>query len=152
MNRFAKLIAVFFGIGRLPWAPGTWGSLAALPLAWGLHLWGGAPALTVATLFVFILGAWASSVYAKQSGGGDPSEVVIDEVAGQWLTLLVVPPNLVLYGAGFLLFRFFDILKPWPVSWADRRIKGGVGIMVDDILAGLYAAILLAALHYWLAP
>jgi len=69
--------------------------------------------------------------------------VVIDEVAGQWLTLLVAPPDLLLYLAGFLLFRLFDIRKPWPVSWADQSLPGGLGVMVDDLLAGLYAALFL---------
>jgi phosphatidylglycerophosphatase A len=152
MQRFAAFIAVFFGAGLLPKMPGTWGSVAALPLAWLIQIWGGAPWLAFATLAVFLLGVWASSVHARTLGGDDPGEIVVDEVAGQWLTLLVVPADLVLYAAGFVLFRFFDIVKPWPVSWADRRIKGGLGIMFDDILAGIYAAILLLILRLWLEP
>lgn len=152
MQRFAAIIAVFFGAGLLPKMPGTWGSVAALPLAWLIQILGGAPWLAFATLAIFLLGVWASSVHAKTLGGDDPGEIVVDEVAGQWLTLLVVPADLVLYAAGFVLFRFFDIVKPWPVSWADRRIKGGLGIMFDDILAGIYAAILLLILRLWLEP
>ncbi|MAF47716.1 MAG: phosphatidylglycerophosphatase A [Rhodospirillales bacterium] len=150
MNRFAGLIAVFFGAGLLPKAPGTWGSLAALPLAWLIHGWGGAPWLAGATAVLFIIGVWASSVHGRRLGRDDPGEIVVDEVAGQWLTLLVVPADLLLYALGFVLFRFFDIVKPWPVSWADRRIKGGVGIMFDDILAGVYAALGLLLLRYLL--
>jgi phosphatidylglycerophosphatase A len=152
MHRFAATIAVFFGAGRLPGAPGTWGSAAALPLAWLIQIWGGTPWLAGATALVFLLGVWASAVHGRRLGRDDPAEIVIDEVAGQWLTLLVVPADLLLYAAGFVLFRFFDIVKPWPVSWADRRIKGGIGIMFDDILAGVYAAVLLLILRLWLKP
>jgi phosphatidylglycerophosphatase A len=117
--------------------------LAALPLAWIIVSWGGTWALAAATLLVSLIGWWAAETYAGQTGIADPSEVVIDEVAGQWLTLLVVPPNPWFYLAGFALFRLFDIRKPWPVSWADRSLPGGLGIMVDDLFAGLYAALFL---------
>jgi phosphatidylglycerophosphatase A len=140
MMGLAKIVATWFGAGLLPKAPGTWGSLAALPLAWILAQWGGTPALAAATVAVTLLGWWASEVYVRQTGINDPSEVVIDEVAGQWLTLLVVPPDPLLYAAGFAFFRLFDIRKPWPVSWADRCLPGGLGVMVDDLFAGLYAA------------
>ena len=143
MTGLAKLLATWFGAGLLPKAPGTWGSLAALPLAWIIASWGGTWALAAATLLVSLIGWWAAETYAGQTGIADPSEVVIDEVAGQWLTLLVVPPNLWFYLAGFALFRLFDIRKPWPVSWADRSLPGGLGIMVDDLFAGLYAALFL---------
>jgi phosphatidylglycerophosphatase A len=152
MYRFAATIAVFFGAGLLPKAPGTWGSLAALPLAWLIQIWGGTLWLAGAAALCFLIGVWASSVHAPTLDGDDPGAIVIDEVAGQWLTLLVVPADVVLYAAGFVLFRFFDIVKPWPVSWADRRIKGGIGIMFDDILAAIYAAILLLILRLWLEP
>ena len=149
MNRFAKIIATFFGAGLSPKAPGTVGSVAALPFAWILFEWGGAPALMLATMLIFLIGVWSGGIYANEIGQTDPSAVVIDEVAGQWLTLLVVPTDLILYALGFVLFRFFDILKPWPVSWADRNIKGGFGIMFDDILAGVYAGAILFGIHIW---
>lgn len=147
--RIAKIIATFFGAGLSPKAPGTLGSLAALPFAWYLFEWGGAPALMLATILVFLVGVWAAGRYANEIGLTDPSAVVIDEVAGQWLTLLVVPNDLILYGLGFVLFRMFDIFKPWPVSWADQKIKGGFGIMFDDILAGVYAGVILFGIRYW---
>ncbi|MBT5939632.1 MAG: phosphatidylglycerophosphatase A [Rhodospirillaceae bacterium] len=143
MNRIAYLIAIWFGAGLLPKAPGTWGSLAALPLAYGIVFWGSLEVLAAATVVIFIVGVWASEIAAGNMGGGDPSEIVVDEVAGQWLTLLVVPPDIILYAAGFLLFRLFDIWKPWPISWADQKIKGGMGIMLDDMIAGVYAGVLL---------
>ena len=143
MIKPAKLLATWFGAGLLPKAPGTWGSLAALPFAWIIASAGGLPALIVATLLVSAVGWWASSVYVRETGIADPSEVVIDEVAGQWLTLWVVPPHPYYYFAGFLLFRLFDIRKPWLVGWADRNVHGGLGVMLDDIIAGIFAAIVL---------
>ncbi len=143
----ARLIATWGGCGFLPKMPGTWGSLAALPFAWGLHSLGGWPLLGGAALLTFGVGIWASGVAARTQGLDDPSEVVIDEVAGQWLTLAVVPPDLLFYVLGFILFRIADILKPWPVSWADRNLKGGLGIMLDDVLAAVYAGVVLFLLH-----
>mgnify|MGYP006420239237 CR=1 FL=1 len=139
------LLATWFGAGYLPKAPGTWGSLAALPFAWVIAEWSGGVGLAVAVLIVFGVGLWASVGYLRLGGGEDPGPIVIDEVAGQWLTLLVVPPDLILYAIGFLLFRLFDIWKPWPISWADQKIKGGMGIMLDDVIAGVYAGVLLWA-------
>ncbi|MDE0538203.1 MAG: phosphatidylglycerophosphatase A [Rhodospirillales bacterium] len=146
----ARLIWTWFGFGLLPKAPGTWGSLAALPFAWFICSYGGYQILLLATAVIFAVGVWMSGIAAAESGAEDPGEVVIDEVAGQWLTLVVVPPDFLLYAAGFVLFRVFDIWKPWPVSWVDRKLKGGLGIMADDILAGVYAAVILLALKTWL--
>ncbi|CCQ73470.1 phosphatidylglycerophosphatase A [Magnetospira sp. QH-2] len=137
------LLATWFGSGLLPRMPGTWGSIAALPFAWILVGIGGWPLLLAATAVIFPVGVWSGGLYATREGREDPGPVVIDEVAGQWLTLVVVPLDPLLYGIGFLLFRVFDITKPWPVSLADRKIKGGLGIMLDDILAAFYAAPLL---------
>jgi phosphatidylglycerophosphatase A len=128
-------------------APGTWGSLAALPLGWLLWWLGGTPLLAGAMVIVFCVGWWASERIVRADGLEDPSWVVIDEVAGQWLTLLVTPPSLLDYAVGFALFRLFDIWKPWPVSWADRHVKGGLGIMLDDVLAGLMGLVVLTLLQ-----
>lgn len=148
LHRPAVLIATWFGAGLLPKVPGTWGSAAALPFAWGLAAWGGAPLLAAATLLCFLVGWWASATYVDITGGEDPGEVVVDEVAGQWITLLPAPLDPLTYLVGFLAFRLFDIWKPWPVGWADRRIGGGLGIMVDDVLAGLYALAVVAAFNH----
>lgn len=147
----AVLIATWFGAGLSPWAPGTAGSLAALPIAWVLAWTGGATALLAAAVVAFAAGWWASDVVARASGIKDAASIVIDEVVGQWLTLAVAPLDPLAYAAGFALFRFFDIVKPWPVSWADRAVPGGLGIMLDDILAAAYAAVLLALGRYFLA-
>ncbi len=94
----------------------------------------------------FVVGCWAADAVAKAGGVRDPGMVVIDEVAAQWLVLAAAPTNLVAYAAGFLLFRIADIVKPWPASWADRSVHGGLGIMLDDILAAVYAGVVLLLL------
>ena len=144
------LLSTWFGIGFLKPAPGTMGSLAALPLAWALFQLGGYQALAVATILITVIGVWASSVYSQELLEEDPPQVVIDEVAGQLLTLLVVPPTLIHYLFGFVLFRIADIVKPWPVGWVDQNVKGGLGIMFDDILAAIYAGVGLSIILYWL--
>lgn len=148
-SALATLLATWWGSGLLPRAPGTWGSLAALPFAWGIALLGGWPALAVATVGVFAIGVWSAGVYAERTGGEDPGAVVIDEVAGQWLVLIPAPLDPLWYAAGFVLFRLFDIWKPWPVSLADRQVKGGLGIMLDDILAGCYGLAVMGGSLWW---
>ena len=143
-------LVTWFGLGLLPKAPGTWGSLGALPCAWGLYALGGTGLLILATGGLFFCGLVAVKVYLEDDTDSDPKEVVIDEVAGQWLTLIPVAPDPILYTLGFLLFRVFDIIKPWPVGWADKNLKGAWGVMIDDILAGLYAAIIIFTLDKWI--
>jgi phosphatidylglycerophosphatase A len=137
------VLATWFGVGLLPGMPGTWGSLAALPLAWAIRAMWGALGLTAALVLVFAVGCWAAAAVAKASAVQDPSAVVIDEVVGQWLVLIATPVDPLASVFAFLLFRLFDIWKPWPVRWVDRRIKGGFGIMLDDIAAAIYALLAL---------
>lgn len=140
----ARLIASWFGAGFLPWAPGTWGSLAALPFAWAIIVLGSKLWLLAAAVVVFIVGCIAADRAARDGADRDPGWIVIDEVAGQWLTLLVLPVNWLGFSIGFVLFRLFDIWKPWPVRWVERRYGGGFGIMIDDVLAALYAMLVVA--------
>ena len=146
----ATLIATWFGSGLAGFAPGTWGSLAALPCAAALVWLGGPWTLLAAALAVFVLGLWAGARYARASDDGDPGAVVVDEVAGQWLALFPVALDLRFYPVAFLAFRFFDIAKVWPANWMDRRLKGGLGIMADDMVAGVYAAGLSFGITSWL--
>jgi phosphatidylglycerophosphatase A len=139
----AALIATGFGIGLLPLMPGTWASLAALPCAWAIRSLGGTTALAVAAVTAFALGWWAAERAARASAQHDPGFIVIDEVAAQWLVLLAAPLDWRAYAAAFLLFRIFDITKPWPARLVERRVAGGLGIMLDDIVAALYALVLL---------
>ncbi len=135
------LAATWFGSGRLPWMPGTWGSLAALPFAALLHWAGGATMLMLATLLVLVGGTVVAQVYAARSGRADPSEVVIDEVVGQWATLVPLGLDPVSYLVGFAGFRLFDTLKPWPIPLFEK-LPGGWGIMADDLVAAGFAGIL----------
>lgn len=137
------LVATWFGAGLLPWAPGSWGSLAALPCAWAICIVAGPAALAAAAMLAFAAGCWAAAAVARASGHKDPGVIVIDEVAAQWLVLVAAPLDWRAYLAAFLLFRVFDIAKPWPARAIERRVAGGLGIMLDDIAAALYAILLL---------
>jgi phosphatidylglycerophosphatase A len=147
----AGLLATGFGSGLSPVAPGTVGSAVAI-LPW--FAMRELPPLIYAAAMVsaFALGVWACTWAVRQLKSADPGAIVWDEFVGQWLALtpLVIAPRAwpwIL--AGFILFRICDIVKPWPASWADRQVKGGVGVMLDDAIAAAYAAILLAlALHF----
>jgi phosphatidylglycerophosphatase A len=140
------VLATWFGIGLLPIAPGTWGSLAALPLAWAIRSNLGATGLAGAGGIAFLVGWWSAATVARASTVKDPGAVVIDEVAAQWLVLLAAPAAPLPYALAFLLFRIFDIWKPWPARWADRQLQGGLGIMLDDLFAAVYAAFVLSVL------
>ena len=136
----AVLAATFFGAGLSPFAAGTAGSLAALPFAWLIHVWLGQWALVATAAIAFAVGLWAAGVYARADDHGDPGAVVIDEVAGQWLTLAAVAATPLNFAVGFVLFRIYDIVKPWPANRIDRGMHGGLGIMLDDVVAAVYAA------------
>ncbi|MDZ7762389.1 MAG: phosphatidylglycerophosphatase A [Desulfovermiculus sp.] len=136
-------------VGRIPFAPGTWGSLAAvlatpwifspLPLLWRIPF--------LAALFFF--GSWAAGAAEKVLGLKDPGSVVIDECMGQFVVFafLTQQPGVWHLGAGFVLFRLFDICKPWPVVASETWLPSGFGIMLDDVLAGVYAGLILFLLH-----
>ncbi len=152
----SKIIATFFYVGYMRPAPGTWGSLAALPAAWLVLVFGGVWALVVGTGVVFAVGLWATQRETFGRENHDPSEIVIDEVAGQWTALIPVAYGAEMMNAdvlalwpgwvaAFALFRLFDITKPWLVGWADRR-DDAMGVMLDDVIAGIFAAIGVIAL------
>ncbi|MGR3617091.1 MAG: phosphatidylglycerophosphatase A family protein [Paracoccaceae bacterium] len=156
MNRAGQLIATVGGVGYMRPAPGTWGSATALPMAWALHTLGGFSLLVLGTLVATFVGIWATKIVTEATGNEDPSEVVIDEVAGQFialfplsfaasnhdLSILALWPGWI---CAFALFRLFDITKPGPIGWADRR-GDPLGVMLDDLIAGVFAAIGVAVL------
>jgi len=145
----AGWIASGFGAGFFPIASGTFGTLVALLpwLAWRhLPLWQYALVIVVA----FALGAWAAQRVIDSIEVQDPGVVVWDEFVGLWIALFAAPAGWEWMLAGFALFRFFDILKPWPVSWADNHVEGGLGAMLDDAFAGLYALAAMQAAAYLL--
>jgi phosphatidylglycerophosphatase A len=143
------LVATWFGAGRSPKAPGTVGSLAALPFAWLLVATVGAMGLLIAAALVFAIGVWASAHHARTLGSGDPGEIVVDEVVGQWIAVLALPLDPLAYAVAFVTFRVFDIAKPWPIRLADEKLKGGFGIMADDVLAGLAALAVSTGLWFY---
>lgn len=135
----AMQLATFFGVGRLRPAPGTLGSLAALPIGFLIAAAGGPFALAAAALIVTIVGALAADIYGKKSGTVDDQSIVIDEVAGVWIAALPASTIPGLWLVAFLLFRFFDIYKPWPASYFDNKKRGGWDVMLDDVVAGIFA-------------
>ncbi len=139
----AVILATWFWSGLSPKAPGTMGSLAALPFGFAIYYLFGDVALGLAIIIIFCVGILATKTYLARTGKSDPGEVVIDEVAGQWIPLLIAGTSPLLYALSFALFRLFDIWKPWPISWMDKNIKGAFGVMADDILAGIFALIIL---------
>ena len=148
--QLARLIATCGGAGDLRPGPGTWGSLVGLLLA-VLLMWGaGAAATLIAAVISFAAGLWASGVYARDAGLSDPSEVVIDEAAAIMATVALVPFTPICVVLAFVLFRFFDIVKPWPVSLAERRLKGALGIMADDAVAAALSIGVIWLVHHFL--
>ncbi|MCK0094424.1 phosphatidylglycerophosphatase A [Yoonia sp. F2084L] len=155
------LIATFFYVGHIRPAPGTWGSLAALPAGWLVYTLFGPWGLIGGIVLSYAFGVWATGIETKGKDNHDPSEIVIDEVCGQWIALLPLAFGaarqdvdiLALWPgwiAAFALFRLFDITKWGPVGWADR-LHGPTGVMLDDVIAGVFAAIgvaLLAVLYH----
>jgi len=145
VNRLAVTIATWFGCGYFPWGPGTIGALAGLLIAMALHSYLGAGrlALLAAILVLLAPAIWASTNTARIVAKSDPGIVVVDEVLGQWTTLLGAAVfNWKALLAGFILFRVFDIWKPWPVRQFEK-LPGGTGIVADDLAAGIYAALIL---------
>ncbi len=136
----AHFIALGFGSGLAPRAPGTVGTLAALPL-YALFVWLGASRLVIASLLIpaFALGVWACEVTGRALGVPDHGGMVWDEIVAMWAVLVCLPETPMAWGLGFGLFRLFDIVKPWPIGWLDARVKGGFGVMLDDALAAGFA-------------
>ncbi len=145
----AAWVAFGFGSGLSPVAPGTCGTLVAVPLYLLLVLlpW---PFYAAAVAVLFFIGVWASERMVRALGWQDPQAVVVDEMVGYWITMLAAPAlHWHWIALGFVLFRLFDITKPWPIGPVDRVVKGGLGTMLDDALAGVYAALVMAGVAWW---
>ena len=137
-----NLLAFGLGTGLAPFAPGTVGSLLGVVLAWLVIDLGIEIQIAIA-VFLSAAGIWICGESARRIGVHDHPGIVWDEIAGMYLTLLVVPPQILLWALSFGLFRLFDIWKPWPIRDLDHRLSGGTGIMLDDLVAALYAALIL---------
>ncbi len=142
----AVALGTWFGSGLIPGPAGTWGTIAGLPLGMALLWMGGPWTLNLAAMALFLLGLWSAAWLERRLGLHDPSQIVVDEVVGIWVALLAIAPGgtvspmtavwaLVAFG----LFRLFDAWKPGPVGWVDRRVPGAMGVMLDDVVAGLGA-------------
>ena len=133
-------IASWFGCGFINPGPGTWGSLGAIPFGLIIFLIGGAYGLVISTFLITLVGLWSADKFDKAMDGHDSKMIVIDEVTGQWIAMIPAALNPLLILVAFITFRFFDILKPWPISFFDKKVKGAAGVMGDDIVAGIFAA------------
>lgn len=142
LKRPVCFLAYGFGSGLAPKAPGTFGTLAALPVYWLLAQFS-LPVYLFVTLLAFIAGIWICQQAVNWLGKDDPSAVVWDEIVGYLVTMIALPHSWLWMLGGFILFRLFDIWKPWPISVADRKLHGGFGIMLDDVLAGGLALVIL---------
>ncbi len=143
----ANLVATFFYVGLIPKAPGTFGTLAAIPLFYlltftPLYLYLGI------TVIIILVSVWASKIVEEVYNKEDPQQIVADEVCGYLVTMILVPPTIANIFLGFLLFRFFDIAKPYPVRKFEK-LPGGWGVVIDDVAAGVYACVSLHILGYW---
>lgn len=153
-NYFSMIIATWFGSGLLPIAPGTWGSLAAFPFAYLIYIHCAPYTLIIGTVALFFIGIQVSNNVIKNTWKKDPGFIVVDEVVGQWIALIplsflnhYVGSNLSVWAfatiavIAFLAFRIYDIWKPWPINYIHKNVSGGLGIMLDDVIAGIYALI-----------
>lgn len=142
----AHFLACGLGAGAAPYAPGTFGTVVGVPLFLLLAPWS-VPVYALATLLLFAVGVWLCGVTARDFGVHDHSGIVWDEVVGYLVTMIAAPGGWPWIVTGFVLFRLFDVFKPWPIAWVDRRVGGGFGIMVDDLLAGVFSWVCLQALY-----
>jgi len=149
MKHFILLLATGFGVGYSPIAPGTLGTLIAIPVYYFLSNIS-SPLYEITLIGFFFLSVWISENAEIFLGKKDDQRIVIDEIMGFLVTMLWVPKTAILMVIGFFLFRFFDILKPFPIRRLEKKLKGGYGVVLDDVLAGVYANIALHVItHYF---
>ena len=142
LREFLKKIATLFGVGFLPKGPGTWGTLVTLPVVM-LLTWAGPLVYMLLTILLLPVGILAAQTYEDDVGGHDHKEIVIDEVLGFLIAMTWLPMTWQSLLAGFLLFRVLDIFKPFPISYLDKKVPGGLGVVIDDVVAGLVVNIVL---------
>ena len=147
--KISEWIATCFKVGYLPLAPGTWGSVFAILLWWAFLKNVNIYIFVILIIFSFLIGIVASNIVIDQRGDADPSYIIIDELVGQWLALLFIPQEYFYIVISFISFRFFDIIKPWPISLIEKLPKG-LGVMSDDFIAGLITLVLIQIMHIYL--
>ena len=141
-TNWIHFLAFGFGSGAIPWAPGTMGTIIAIPL-YLLFAWMPLPIYLLIVLLAFVAGIWLCEIAARDTGVHDHPGIVWDEIVGYFITMIGSPHTLKWILLGFVLFRVFDIWKPWPIKVVDKKVKGGLGIMLDDVLAAIYALIIM---------
>lgn len=146
------MISTWFGVGLFRPAPGTMGSLAAMPIGYGIVMLTGNSGLLLCAILLLIVGTRFATIYGKKSGVKDDQSIVVDEVVGMWIAAVPAGTNIGLWLIAFLLFRFFDIWKPWPASYFDKKSKDGFGVMMDDVVAGIYALLGVSIVAVAVAP
>ena len=147
-KNFHVLIATWFGAGLLRPAPGTIGTLAAMPFGYAIVYFGGYLSLAAAALALFIVGTYSANYFGKKSGQKDDQCIVVDEVIGLWIAAIPAELDWQLWIVAFVLFRIFDIYKPWPASYFDKRAGSGFDVLMDDVVAGFYAMLGVACMAF----
>jgi phosphatidylglycerophosphatase A len=150
-SRAIALLVTWFGTGYIKPASGTWGSLAALPFGIAMSWMFGPVALCVLALLLYAIGVVLGGVYLITADHPDPDDFVLDEVVGQWLALAAAPLTIAGVALAFMVFRLLDITKPWPACWIDRKVHGALGVMSDDLVAGIYSALLVLSVRSFLS-
>jgi len=143
----AKWLSLGFGSGKAPFAPGTFGTMAGVLIYLLLSDFNLYFYIVITVIFYFV-GVWAAQVYSDYLGVHDHGSIVWDEVVGYLITMIAIPVEWQWILLGFVLFRLFDIWKPWPIGWLDKKVHGGTGIMIDDVVAGIYAWVVLSIVVY----
>ena len=147
--KISEWIATCFKVGYLPLAPGTWGSIFAILVWWVLLKDLDLLIFGIVIILFFFIGIIVSNIIIDQNGDNDPSHIIIDELVGQWLALWILPDGYFYIIVVFILFRFFDIIKPWPIRFMEQLPKG-LGVMCDDLTAGLITLILIQIINFYL--
>ena len=147
-----QFLASGFGAGLSPIAPGTMGTLAAMPLWFLMATYLPLAGYLAVTIIAFIVGITICQRASDELGVHDHGGIVWDEFVGLWITMICAPISLPSAILGFILFRIFDVLKPWPIKFIDEKIEGGFGIMFDDVLAGIFALICMQIIFIWIIP
>ncbi|MES2856142.1 MAG: phosphatidylglycerophosphatase A [Bdellovibrionota bacterium] len=146
-KRIIEALATGFYLGKIPFMPGTWGTLAGIPAVLLLAQLNSDIGYMVGVVVLILVASFVAELYEREHGGHDPGEIVIDEVAGYAVAMTMLPQTWQAYLAAFIVFRIIDIFKPYPINRIDQRVKGGLGTVLDDVAAGLVANVILQIIY-----
>jgi phosphatidylglycerophosphatase A len=142
-KQIVQALATGFYLGKIPFAPGTWGTLLGIPVVWIMSRGHSDVRYMILVVVLILVASFIAELHERNTGGHDPAEIVIDEVAGYAVAMTMLPETWQSYVAAFVVFRIFDILKPFPINRIDERVKGGLGTVLDDVAAGLVTNVIL---------